>query len=736
MMKAAFVSMVLGIIFGAVSMVPRANSDDSEGSISSAPTVVSPGAPKTSTFKVDHALRLDGHDTRDALHIALAPLAQTPKSSPSSSGGGPLQIAIERDMPEQYGGNLSQRVKWIQLERGSVATRASVTSPGAKNLRVGVRVDLPPAAQIRFFGEGQTIYPVFTRKDISWKGFEPLTLWSPIVEGQTIGIEIVLPSGSSLSNFRFEIDAVLHGYLEDGGLGAMPKLCPGHVDAKCRTGRSGVDILFDAVAHIAFRRDSGGGFMCSGTMMNDGDERHIIPYFLTANHCISSQSEARSIEARWRYMSAACGSSQLDPNHSRTSFGADLLETSESQDSSLLVFRYRTGLPHVYSGWTNLRIPRHQEVFGLHHPRGTRMKYYGGIRSHFENADVCEDPDAGIGCRKVVNGIVVHGNDGLTEKGSSGSGLFMNHLGYPRLVGVLSGGELCSQVSFYGNFRNFLDQVSRYLNVTTAPIPAPPFDDHGNSAETATFMYVLSNISGSIERGGDNDWFWLHVAERGQLSVWTTGTTDTVGYLFDATSGTPIQIARDDDSGGFPNFLIARDVVSGNHYIQVRAYDSDTKGDYVLHVGFEAATVGPPDHVLPLVFPASDIAIGRFSYVRIVNQSFQDGEVIISALDDTGERFGPVYLPIAARRTAYFDSYDLEYGDSARGLSSGVGSGTGNWHLELRANIDIEAFAYVGIVGGPVTSAHEVATEYEDETVPECCLTSCHSSIPVATTRA
>ena len=110
--------------------------------------------------------------------------------------------------------------KWAPIKDGTVATRASVTSPGATNMRVGVQVDSPPEAEIRFFGADLTAtHPVVTREDISWKGPEPQTLWSPIVEGQTIGIEIVLPSEESLSDFRFEIDGVLHGFLENGGFG-------------------------------------------------------------------------------------------------------------------------------------------------------------------------------------------------------------------------------------------------------------------------------------------------------------------------------------------------------------------------------------------------------------------------------------------------------------------------------------------------------------------------------------
>ena len=202
------------VVLGAASTVAPAHSDDSDAS---APGAMSPCAPAgASVFEAQRASRLHGYDTRCALHITLPPPARAPKS-PSSGGDGPVQVSFERGMPAEYEGNLSFWMKWVPIEDGTVATQASVTSPGATNMRMGVRVDLPPEAEIRFFGaDPTTTYPKVTRKDISWKGSEPQTLWSPIVEGQTIGIEIILPSRESLSNFRFEIDGVLHGFLESG----------------------------------------------------------------------------------------------------------------------------------------------------------------------------------------------------------------------------------------------------------------------------------------------------------------------------------------------------------------------------------------------------------------------------------------------------------------------------------------------------------------------------------------
>ena len=112
---------------------------------------------------------------------------------------------------------------------------------------------------------------------------------------------------------------------------------------------------------------------------------------------------------------------------------------------------------------------------------------------------------------------------------------------------------------------------------------------------------------------------------------------------------------------------------------------------------------------LPLVMAASDR--GRQGFVRIINHSDRAGTVDIHAIDDTGRRLGPVSLSLEAWAAAHFNSADLENGNTAKGLSAGVGDGTGNWRLELASALPIEALAYIRTPDGFVTNMHEVAVE-------------------------
>ena len=112
---------------------------------------------------------------------------------------------------------------------------------------------------------------------------------------------------------------------------------------------------------------------------------------------------------------------------------------------------------------------------------------------------------------------------------------------------------------------------------------------------------------------------------------------------------------------------------------------------------------------LPL-FPASSNVAGRTGFARVANLTAEEGWVDIEAVDDAGERAGPVRLRLAARATVHFNSKDLENGNAAKGLSAGIGVPTrGAWRLQLRSDLALAAAAYARHADGFVTSLHEVA---------------------------
>ena len=116
-------------------------------------------------------------------------------------------------------------------------------------------------------------------------------------------------------------------------------------------------------------------------------------------------------------------------------------------------------------------------------------------------------------------------------------------------------------------------------------------------------------------------------------------------------------------------------------------------------------------NTLPFILSAS--SSGQQSFVRIRNRSEVAGVVTISAIDDEGERFGPVTLHLPARRSVGLNSEDLEKGNTGQGLSSGVGDGAGHWRLEFNTSLEIEARAYIRTAEGLLTSMYQTAREHE-----------------------
>ena len=110
-------------------------------------------------------------------------------------------------------------------------------------------------------------------------------------------------------------------------------------------------------------------------------------------------------------------------------------------------------------------------------------------------------------------------------------------------------------------------------------------------------------------------------------------------------------------------------------------------------------------HYLPLVMSGDAVQEG---FLRVINHSEQRGTVTIHAIDDDGERFGPVTLSLDALQARHFRSSDMEQGNPSKGLSGGIGDGRGHWRLELDTDLDIEPLAYIRTPEGFVTSTHDL----------------------------
>ena len=213
----------------------------------------------------------------------------------------------------------------------------------------------------------------------------------------------------------------------------------------------------------------GGSFVCTGTLLNDLDDETFVSYFLTANHCLSTQGEANTLTVTWFYEAGSCGGTDPGTAGFPSNTGATLLETASSNDFTFL--RLDGDLPGGvgFAGWTtSTDIPG--DAHGIHHPAGNAKEgtlfskggypiyCWGFLASNYEFTDIQE---------------------GRTQGGSSGSGLFdlSGHL-YGQLYGVccdpLVGGTDCSGINcsnlgssqdVYGEFEETYPEIDYWLEL-------------------------------------------------------------------------------------------------------------------------------------------------------------------------------------------------------------------------------------------------------------------------------
>jgi hypothetical protein len=99
------------------------------------------------------------------------------------------------------------------------------------------------------------------------------------------------------------------------------------------------------------------------------------------------------------------------------------------------------------------------------------------------------------------------------------------------------------------------------------------------------------------------------------------------------------------------------------------------------------------------------------TFLRIINPSAQSGTVVLSAIDDGGQRPTPpqVWFEIGPFQSKQFNAIDLENGNPAKGLSGGFGDGVGRWQVTITSPLPVEVMNLIRTPDGFVTNLSERA---------------------------
>jgi len=459
---------------------------------------------------------LSAADTVAPSRIALGPLVQPKSAAPEGSGQfTPLQIGTARPVPAtRTAADLQRQLRWRTSASGGLVAAVSVDADGAHGLRLGVLVtQLPGGARLRVYSQfkpdavyevsGHEVLQLIERNLQAGDSTDAArTWWTPDTGGSEATLEIELPPGTPASALQVAIPQVSHVFVDlslplEGDLAtkAVGDSSSCQLDATCYSQSAPVR---NAVARMIYVKD-GGGYLCTGTLLNDSGSTGT-PYFITANHCISTQTVASTLQTDWFFRAPSCNSRTLAATTVKRTGGATLLYATGDTDTSFMRLNDTPPAGATFAGWDATPRVLNSSAMGVHHPRGDLLKVSFG--QLFATANCASTGGSGFSCSQAsgVSGsfYAISWTQGLTEGGSSGSGMFQSNY----LVGTLYGGTSASAnsctestLSVYGRFdRPYQAALKQWLSPT--PVATPDRTAVYRFFNTATGAHFFTSNAG------------------------------------------------------------------------------------------------------------------------------------------------------------------------------------------------------------------------------------------------
>jgi lysyl endopeptidase len=383
---------------------------------------------------------------------------------------GLIVVGLNRQLPEDTLAN----GEWSVAPEGKPVWRLAFQSTGAEALRLhfaDFHVDTGSVFLLGTSNEGTAVNIGPYTKDGPFGDGE---FWSDIVPGDSLVIAYEPAYGPAAESggdaIPFRITAASHrfasGDRKPNSMGvneaADEIAAPQAAAASCT-----LDIACypefsepaSAVALMIF--ESGGGtYQCSGSLIASASQP-ALPFFLTANHCIGTSAEARSLIAVFKYQTTACNGTPASISGLPRVTGATLLASGSMPEGDFSLLRL-TAFPDTdvkVLGWNASTIAEAERVTSISHPRGDSKRIAFGQRTRdvtirFENGERMP----------ARAGYQTEWFQGVTQSGSSGSPLLANIDGKQYLVGTLSAGpdvdednsrQVCRANNLIGSYGRF-----------------------------------------------------------------------------------------------------------------------------------------------------------------------------------------------------------------------------------------------------------------------------------------
>jgi hypothetical protein len=410
---------------------------------------------------------------------------------------------------------------WYDLPDGKRLWAGEVVSTDALGIRLHFKdVRLPAGAELAVYAPSQSDLahgvvksgsPLFD-PDRYVEFYEAANsfvkrgdFWTGTLSGERTRIEYLAPAGLASDELPFTVDRLQHIYLDP-----VDKLAketankaagPCHNDVACFPEWDGIA---RAVSGIGFVGDN--SLFCTGQLLNvSAKTPDFTPYWLTANHCLSSQFEADFAEFFWLYQKATCGGAVPSIANSPRSRGATLVSTNTQSDYTLLLVEGALTVADQLSwaGWTSKEPANGAGAVGIHHPSGDHKRISFAVK---EVVNECfQFP--GFAGRKLVRATWT--TNAVTERGSSGSGIFREDTG--QLFGQLLGGPSFCGIQpdglfdCYGSFATTFTKVKNFLKGGS--------DDKSDQNDSCAKARVVKGgtLGGRVVKVLDEDWYKVQV---------------------------------------------------------------------------------------------------------------------------------------------------------------------------------------------------------------------------------
>ncbi len=384
--------------------------------------------------------------------VDLPPLAvDRLRAEDAAHGRGPARprrVGMRRALPA---GAFSAPAagEWSVLPDGRKVWLGRVRAAGAEGVRLHLEeVRLPEGGYLLVHDArdaGQVVGPY---------GLETAPaggMWTETVFSPDVLLECVLPAGAAAGNVHFAVTEVGHLYTKlDQLVPTKEGSC--HRDVTCHPAWA---TQAAAVAGLGTVGDAG-LLWCTGCLLADQDPATAVPYFMTAYHCVGSQTEASSLEFYWFFQTASCnGSPPASTSVPRTGGGADFLAgQSDASGNDFCFLRLRRAPPGGvgYAGWSTALPGNGTSAAGIHHPDGRYKRIsFGQLTGRDSNFHT------------------VRWSSGVTEPGSSGSPLFNDSQQFiGQLLGGTSACDFQSGEDYYGRFDISYGIINSYLSPAAA----------------------------------------------------------------------------------------------------------------------------------------------------------------------------------------------------------------------------------------------------------------------------